>query len=158
MVNRRLAVLIALAAATAAAACTEELPTTPASSFTGTWDLQSVNGAALPFTLSTGLDGTKVLLVDSRLETRTRGRVSDIHRTLSQSVNGTRFNEVIDTVESPYSATPTVLFIRRYALTASTDWVDTGTVSSSSLQLKARYLVEQFGRVFNANLSYLRRP
>ena len=152
--------LIAASCVTAVVtACTENAPAAPESAFTGTWDLVEVNGAALPFVISSNsLDGSRRLLIAGQIVPHTRGRVYDVRQTVWQRVNGQRFDFVTDTTTSPYSATPSELLVRRYALLASSDWVDSGAVNGTQLQLRSRYIDQQFGPFWNVRLTYTRRP
>jgi hypothetical protein len=139
-------------------ACTETPPVEPPPAFTGRWELVGVGSAALPLTLEVALDGSRKRLIEGRLEVRTRGRLDDIKRIVWERPSGARVEDVTDTVTSPFTATAQALYLRRYALLAASDWVDTGTVADGELRLRARYLEQQFGPVRNLTLTYRKRP
>jgi len=136
--------------------CTEDPPVAPESPFTGTWVLETVNGAPLPRVFATLLDGSQRAVVGGEIVVRTRGRLDDTKRVVLQRPSGQRLEDVVDTLTAPFSSTPTQLYIRRYSLLANNDWVDTGTVSGESLQLRARLLEERFGTQRNVLLVYRR--
>lgn len=154
----RATALAAVLVAALAGACTELPPEPPAATFTGTWELVTVGNAPLPLTLEVAFDGSRKRLVEARLEVRTRGRLDDIKRIVWERPSGARVEDVTDTVTSPFTATPEALYLRRYALLAASDWVDTGTVAAGELRLRARYLEQQFGPVRNLLLTYRQRP
>ena len=154
VVRARCSVLLLAMAGALAAACTAEAPTEPVSPFTGTWILTTVNGAPLPFTLETALNGARRQLIDARIVARSGGRLYDIKH--MRWTDGT--GEVVDTVVSPFSATEVQLLVRRYALLSASDWVDTGAVAGGQLELRARYIEQQFGPVRNARMVYLKAP
>ena len=139
-------------------ACTETPPVEPPPAFTGRWELVGVGSATLPLTLEVALDGSRKRLIEGRLEVRTRGRLDDIKRIVWERPSGARVEDVTDTVTSPFTATAQALYLRRYALLAASDWVDTGTVADGELRLRARYLEQQFGPVRNLTLTYRKRP
>jgi hypothetical protein len=139
-------------------ACTDTPPVEPPPAFTGRWELVGVGSAALPLTLEVALDGSRKRLIEGRLEVRTRGRLDDIKRIVWERPSGARVEDVTDTVTSPFTATAQALYLRRYALLAAADWVDTGTVADGELRLRARYLEQQFGPVRNLTLTYRKRP
>lgn len=136
--------------------CTEDPPVAPVSPFTGTWVLESVNGAPLPRVFATLLDGSRRAVVGGEIVVRTRGRLDDTKRVVLERPTGERLEDVVDTLTAPFSSTDTQLYIRRYSLLANNDWVDTGTVSGGSLQLRARLLEERFGVQRNVLLVYRR--
>lgn len=146
------------ACAVALAACTEAPPVEPPPAFTGRWELVGVGSASLPLTLEVAIDGSRKRLIEGRLEVRTRGRLDDIKRIVWERPSGARVEDVTDTVTSPFTATAQALYLRRYALLAAADWVDTGTVADGELRLRARYLEQQFGPVRNLTLTYRKRP
>ena len=122
------------------------------------WELVGVGNATLPLTLEVAIDGSRKRLIEGRLEVRTRGRLDDIKRIVWERPSGARVEDVTDTVTSPFTATAQALYLRRYALLAASDWVDTGTVADGELRLRARYLEQQFGPVRNLTLTYRKRP
>jgi hypothetical protein len=136
--------------------CTEDPPVAPESPFTGTWVLETVNGAPLPRVFATLLDGSQRAVVAGEIVVRTRGRLDDSKRVVLQRPSGQRLEDAVDTLTAPFSSTATQLYIRRYSLLANNDWVDTGTVSGESLQLRARFLEERFGTQQNVLLVYRR--
>lgn len=160
--RRRFAAVVATAlwcaaAWLAASGCTEDPPVAPPVLFTGTWDLVAVGTAPMPIVLETFFDGSRRLLVEGQLTVRSRGRIDDSKRTRITRGFGPPLADVSDTTTSPFSATSTALFIRRYALLADLDWVDTGTVNGDVLTLRARYLERQFGAFDDVVLTYRRR-
>jgi hypothetical protein len=155
---RRLLVLVATVCAVTLAACTEEPPTAPESPFTGTWTLETVNGAPLPRVFEVLIDGTRRSVVGGALIVRSRGRLDDTRRQVQELSNGTRLDDATDTTTSPFSATATEIYIRRYGLRAEDDWVDTGTYFGGTLQLRARYLEPRFRTVRNVTLTFRRQP
>ena len=156
--GRAVAGCLVAACAVALAACTDTPPVEPPPAFTGSWELVGVGSAALPLTLEVALDGSRKRLIEGRLEVRTRGRLDDIKRIVWERPSGARVEDVTDTVTSPFTATAQALYLRRYALLAAADWVDTGTVADGELRLRARYLEQQFGPVRNLTLTYRKRP
>ncbi|AMW03729.1 hypothetical protein [Gemmatimonas phototrophica] len=149
---------LALGAAVVALAlgCTEDPPVAPESPFTGTWVLETVNGAPLPRVFAVLLDGSRRAVIGGEIIVRTRGRLDDTKRVIWERPSGARLEDAVDTLTAPFSSTPTQLYIRRYSLLANNDWVDTGTVSGESLQLRARLLEERFGTQRNVVLGYRR--
>lgn len=149
-----------------AGACTEEPPTEPAPLFAGTWRLTAVDNQPLPRTIVVLLGGGVRAVVDGHMVVRSRGRLDDIkHITLVQA--GTRFEDLTDTLTSPFTArvsqdnasgTVTTVFIRRFGLLASDDWVDTATVSGNVMTLRARYLEPVYRNVQRVTLTYQRTP
>ncbi|MBP6771641.1 MAG: hypothetical protein KA154_01510 [Gemmatimonadaceae bacterium] len=136
--------------------CTEEAPVAPASPFTGRWVLIAVNGAALPRNFETLLDGSQRGVVGGEITVRSRGRLDDTKRIALTRPNGVRAEDFVDTLTAPFSATETQLLIRRYALLAEDDWVDTGTVLGGNLELRVRYLEPRYRLVQRVVLSYQR--
>lgn len=141
-----------------ATGCTEDPPVAPPVFFTGTWDLVAVNDVPIPIVREVFLDGSRRSLIDGRLVVRSRGRLDDLKQVVIERPGGQRLADVSDTTTSPFTATSTALFIRRYALLADLDWVDTGTVNGTTLTLRARYLERQVGPFDNVVLTYRRRP
>jgi hypothetical protein len=118
--------------------------------------LIAVNGAALPRNFETLLDGSQRGVVGGEITVRSRGRLDDTKRIALTRPNGVRAEDFVDTLTAPFSATETQLLIRRYALLAEDDWVDTGTVLGGNLELRVRYLEPRYRLVQRVVLSYQR--
>ncbi len=145
--------MLSLGIAVVSGACTEEPPVAPESSFTGSWDLIAINDRPLPYTYEILLGGGRRIVTGGEIVVRSRGRLYDIKR------QSTPDGEFTDTLVSPFSASPTQLLIRRYALNASSDWVDTGEVFVTDMRLEVRELEPRFRTSLpNVSLMYRKRP
>ncbi|MBL0940439.1 MAG: hypothetical protein IBJ03_16210 [Gemmatimonadaceae bacterium] len=138
-------------------ACTEEPPTEPVPDFAGTWSLAAVDNQPIPRTIGTLIDGSVRSVTAGQIIVRSRRRLDDTKRIVLR--RGTVVSEdFVDTLTSPFDATSNTVYVRRFGLLASDDWVDTGTVNGPVLHLRVRYLEPIHRTVQRVTLTYIREP
>jgi hypothetical protein len=125
-------------------------------SFSGTYDLVSVDGRGLPVVLAAGLSGPSRVLTGGSLVVRGRGRVLDVRH--FQLGAGSAAPRESDSTTYAYSLDGGRLLVQRPRIQAATSHVDTGTVSGNVVTLGVRFIVVQDLAPTSGTLLYRKTP
>jgi len=140
---------------TATGACSDA--SGPDDAITGRYTLVQVNGAPLPFVVSSGLVGPTRVLTGGSLTVLSRGRLTDVRAFHLGPVTTNAATEV-DSTTYAYSQRRDFLEVQRPRINPAQTHVDSGSVSGDQITLHVRYVAPLEPAPIRATFLYRRAP